>query len=541
MRRFFLKLETTVTGGAILIATASLISRVLGLLRDRLLFSSFGAGDTLDSYYVAFRLPDLIFNILVLGALSSSFIPLFVEYRERAAANGGDNTSAWELTNGVLSIILFVLAGFGLLGFLFAPYLVPLFAPGFDGQKLHDAIGLTRVMLLSILLFGVSNIVGSVLNAFKRFFAFSVAPIFYNLGLIVGIVVFQPIFGLIGLAWGVVLGATLHLLVQVPSVMRLGYRFQWRLLWKNSGVRKVFRLMLPRTIGLSAVQIDQLVSTMIASTLVAGSVAIFNAAQNLQSFPINIFGVSLAISSFPVFSEAFARKQTPVFVAEFSKVFRRILFYVVPVSVLMLLLRAHIVRLVLGAGSFDWNATILTAQSLGFFSLSLFAQSLIPMLARSFYALHDTVTPARVSVVTVVLNILGSLFLSRHYGVMGLALSFAIVSSIHMVLLLTLLRWRVGDLDDNTILASTIRIIIGSGIMAAAVWATLQLFAHGVNQSTFMGIFIQGAGAACVGVIVYIVVAMLFRFNEVALIASWLRRARHVLLNGKKKNSQPVD
>lgn len=537
MRQLFTKLETTVTGGAILIATASLFSRVLGLLRDRLLFSTFGAGDTLDSYYVAFRLPDLIFNILVLGALSSSFIPLFVAYRQRATEKGDGDDNAWQLTNGVLSIILFVLVGFGLLGFSLAPSLVPLFAPGYGGQKLHDAILLTRIMLLSIIFFGASNIVGSVLNAFKRFFAFSIAPIFYNLGLIVGIVVFYPLFGLAGLAWGVVLGAFLHLLVQLPSVMRLGYRFRWQLLWRNAGVRKVFRLMLPRTIGLSAVQIDQLVSTMIASTLVAGSVAIFNAAQNLQSFPINIFGVSLAISSFPVFSEAFARKQTHVFVSEFSKVFRRILFYVVPVSVLMLLLRAHIVRLVLGAGNFDWNATIQTAQSLGFFSLSLFAQSLIPMLARSFYALQDTSTPARVSVVTVVLNILGSLFFSRHYGVMGLALSFAIVSSIQMLVLLTLLRWRVGDLDDNTILLSTIKIIVGSGIMAVAVWGTLQVFALGVNQSTFIGIFIQGVGAACVGVFLYIITALLFRFDEVHLIAVWLKRARTVLLNGKKKTA----
>ncbi|MFH1171222.1 MAG: murein biosynthesis integral membrane protein MurJ [bacterium] len=536
MQGLFRKLETTVVGGAVVIATASLASRFLGLLRDRLLFSTFGAGDTLDSYYVAFRLPDLIFNILILGALSSSFIPVFVEYRQRAEGEEG-RQEAWRLANGVLSIILLVLSVLAILGFLLAPLLVPIFAPGFSGAKLHDTIALTRIMLLAILFFGASNIVGSMLNAMRRFVAFAIAPILYNAGIIVGILVFYPALGLPGLAWGVVFGAFLHLLTQLPSILRQGYRFRWMLLWRNAGVRKIFRLMLPRTIGLSAVQLDQLVSTMIASTLAIGSVAIFSAAQNLQSFPINIIGVSLAISSFPVFSEAFARKRTDEFVKEFSKVFRRILFTIIPLSVLILLLRAHIVRIVLGAGKFNWSDTILTAQSLGFFSLSLFAQSLTPMLARSFYAFHDTSTPARISVFSVVIDIIGCLWLSRLYGVMGLALSFAIASALQMVLLLVFLRLRIGDLDDSRILNSTIKIVVGSGVMAAAVWLSLQFFALGIDQRTFFGVLFQGIGAAVIGGVVYLLVALALHFQEVELVAGWLRRVRTVLLNGRRKES----
>ncbi|MBI3956737.1 MAG: murein biosynthesis integral membrane protein MurJ [Candidatus Kerfeldbacteria bacterium] len=534
MQRIFQKLETTITGGAILIATASLISRLLGLVRDRLLFSTFGAGDVLDSYYVAFRLPDLLFNILVLGALSSAFIPMFLEYRERHSQKNGTQ-DPWELANGVLTILLFILFVLGLFGFIFAPQLVPLFAPGFEGQKLHDAILLTRIMLLSILFFAASNVVSSMLNALKRFFAFAIAPIFYNLGILVGIVVFYPLMGLAGLGWGVALGAVLHLLVQLPSVFRQGYRFRWALLWRHPGVRRVFRLMLPRTIGLSAVQIDQTVSTMIASTLAVGSVSVLNAAQNLQSFPINIFGVSLAVSSFPVLSQAVVQRRSDIFVHHFSVVFRRILFYVVPAAVLLLLLRAHFVRLILGAGEFDWNDTILTAQCLGFFSLSLFAQSLIPMLARSFYALQDTATPARISIGAVILNVLGSLWFSREFGVIGLALSFTIVSAVQMLALLVLLRLRIGDLDDNTILLSTIKIIVGSAFMALAVWATLHVFALGVNQETFVGILIQAAGAGSVGVAVYLGFALAFRFSEVQLIAGWLKRALALFRNGKAK------
>jgi putative peptidoglycan lipid II flippase len=535
MQRLFQKLETTVTGGAILIASASLVSRLLGLLRDRLLFSTFGAGDTLDSYYVAFRLPDLIFNILVLGALSSSFIPVFIAHRQKNAATSGEET-AWSLAHGVMTITVVTLCVLSGIGMIFTPQLVPLFAPGFTGEKLAHAISLTRIMLFSVALFGISNIMSSILNAMKRFFAFSLAPILYNVGILFGILVLYPLVGLSGLAWGVVLGAFLHACVQVPSVRKLGFRFRWSNGLAHSGVRKVFRLMLPRTIGLSAVQLDQVVSTMIASTLAAGSVAVFSAAQNLQSLPINIFGVSLAISSFPVLSEAFASKQHDRFVAEFSTVFRRILFFIVPVTVLILLLRAHIVRVVLGAGNFDWEDTILTAQSLGFFSLALFAQSLIPMLARSFYALHDTATPAWICMLTVIVNIVGSLWLSSVLGVVGLALSFSITSALQMLLLLIFLRFRLGDLDDNTILLSTIKIVVGSAMMAASVWGALQLLARGVNQTTFIGIFLQGACAAVVGIIVYGCVALAFRFREVELIRQWLSRARSQLLNGRKNS-----
>lgn len=521
-KEFFQRLGTTVTGGAILIATASLFSRILGLFRDRLLFSTFGAGETLDSYYVAFRLPDLIFNILILGALSSAFIPVFLQIRE------GNSQAAWKLANTILSILLAVLTVLGILAFLAAPQIVPLFAPGFSGEKLVQTVQLSRVMLLAILFFAASNVLSSILNSLRRFFAFAIAPIFYNVGIIIGILVFVPSLGMIGLGWGVVLGAAMHFLVQVPAVLQSGFRFAWRLRLDDAKARQVFRLMAPRTIGLGAVQLEQLVSTMIASTLAVGSVAVFHAAHNLQSFPINIFGVSLALSSFPIFSEAFSRGDLPRFVIEFSKVFRRILFFIVPLSVIILLLRAHIVRVILGAGNFDWNDTVLTAQALGFFSLSLFAQSLIPMLARSFYALQDTATPAKISLVAVSLTIVGGLLLSRSLGVEGIALAFSGASIIQMLALLIRLRNRLGDLDDDRILNSIIKIIVASGIMATAVWGSLQLLALGVNSRTFVGILLQGAGAASIGILVYLASALFFRFDEVRLIREWASKAQRL-------------
>lgn len=538
MSSFLRKLETTVTGGAILIAAASLCSRLLGLVRDRLLSSRIGPGDVLDSYYVAFRLPDFIFNILILGAVSSAFIPVFIELWHKHDGSNKDQKGAWNLVNNLLSIFVVSLSVLALLGIVFARQIVPIFAPGFHGEKLVMSVTLTRIMLLSIVFFGISNVLSSILNSLKRFFAFAFAPMFYNIGIILGIIFFYPRLGFAGLAWGVVLGAFLHLLLQLPSVRRLGFRFHWRMRPRQPAVRKVFRLMVPRTIGLGAVQIDQTVSTMIASTLAVGSVSIFSLANNLASVPISLFGISLAIASFPVFSEMLAAQQIGKFALEFSKVFRRILFFTIPVTVLFLLLRAHIVRLILGSGKFGWDDTILTAQSLGFLSLSLFAQSLIPMLARSFYALQDTKTPVKISILAVAMNIAGGLLLGPILGVQGLALSFSIASTVQMFVLLIVLRLRLGDLDDERILFSTMKIILASSAMAFVVWAFLHFLALGINSHKAVGILIQGSGAALAGTLVYIAITMVFRFDEVSLIRQWLERARNQLLGSRKENER---
>ncbi len=502
---------------------------MLGLVRDRMLSSRIRPGDVLDSYYVAFRLPDFLFNILILGALSSAFIPVFIELWHKAREEGEEPRRAWHLVNNLMTVFFVTLTVLAGLGILVAPFIVPIFAPGFHGVKLHDSVVLTRIMLLSILFFGASNIISSVLNSLKRFFAFAFAPVFYNVGIIIGIVFFYPVIGYSGLGWGVVIGAFLHLCVQLPSVRGLGYRFRWDFSVKQQAVRRVFRMMIPRTLGLGAVQLDQTVSTMIASTLTAGSVSIFALATNLASVPISLFGISLAIASFPVFSEYLAAKEHDRFVFEFSKVFRRVLYFTVPLSVLFLLLRAHIVRVVLGAGLFDWNDTYLTAQALGFLSLSLFAQGLIPMLARSFYAMQDTATPVKISLIAVVMNIVGGLTLGPRMGVEGLALSFSIASTAQMLLLLIMLRVRLGSLDDERILSSTLKIILASAAMAAVVWLMLRFFALGINNRTFVGILVQGTGAGFVGILIYVATTMLFRFDEVNLIRQWISRARRQL------------
>jgi len=541
LKKIWHKLETTVAGGAIIIAAASVIAKIVGLIRDRLLFSTFGAGDITDVYWAAFKIPDLIFNILVLGALSAAFIPVFIEYWQKEKDKPFFENEAWKIANSMINIITLVLLGLGVLAFIFAtPLVSKIVAPGFSPEKQAQTVSLTRIMLIAIIFFGISNVIGGILNSFRRFVAYSIAPIMYNLGIILGIVVFYKIWGIQGLAWGVVIGALFHLLIQVPSLFKTGYRYQWIWHWQNLGVKKIGKLILPRTLGLAISQINFLIITVIASTLASGSVSIFNAAFNLQSFPISVFGVSLAIAAFPVMSEAFAEKDTNKFVVQFSVTIRRVLFLIIPTSVLILLLRAQIVRVILGAGQFSWEATYLTAQALGLFSLSLFAQSLIHTLARSFYAHQNTKTPVKISLVALIINIIGSIVLTRyfHLGVMGLALSFTISSLVNMILLVIILRLKFGDLDDRKIIVSTFKIVILSALTGLVVWTMLRLVAMGVNMHTFVGVFLQGIVSGLTGIIFYLVVAVLFKFDEVKIISNWIRRTKSQIVNNNSNNKE---
>lgn len=532
------KITTTVTGGAIIIATASIVSRLLGLIRDRMLASGFGAGDTLDTYYAAFKIPDLVFNILVLGALSSAFIPVFIQYLEKSRTSADANKELWHFSNSLLNLLLIGLVAIGVICFIFVHQLMPIIAPGFSPEKQATTAHLTRIMLISIMFFGVSNITSGVLNSFRRYFSFAFAPVLYNVGIILGIIFLVPKYGVYGLAYGVVVGSILHFCIQLPSLLKTGYRYQPVLDFKHEGVRKVGKLMIPRTIGLAVAQIDQLISVIIGSTLAVGSVAIFNLSNNLQSFPINVFGVSLAVASFPIFSEAFAQNNTERFIVQFSVSFRRILFLIIPTSVMILMLRAQIVRVILGSGAFNWEDTRLTAQTLGYFSLSLFAQSLIPLLARSFYALHDTKTPVKIAILSVVTNTAGALIFSRFMGVMGLGLAFSISSLVNMFLLYITLRKRLGYLDDKTILRSTVKLIIISTIMGLVMWGAKYFLALGINMHTFVGIFIQGVGAGVIGIVVFLILALLAKCDEIKIITDWFIKMKRQILNGKNNSSE---
>ena len=523
-RRIFKQKVNSIAVAATLVALFSLVSRILGIFRDRILAGQFGASEQLDIYYAAFRVPDLLFNLVVLGALSAGFIPVFGSLLKnfRDPKNTDENKEAWSLAANVLNVLSVLLTCLSFLGIIFAPILVNLITPGFSDEAKASTASLTRIMFLSPLFLGVSGVLGGILQSFRRFFIYSLAPVFYNVGIIAGAIWFSSWWGLNGLAYGVILGAFLHMLIQIPAVYALGYRHSFRIRWKDRDTLQIGRMMIPRTLSLAITQIDLLVTTVIASGLNAGSLAVFNLANNLQSFPVGIFGISFAVAAFPALAQnAFNLEKLE---ESFSSTMRQILFFVIPATVFLITLRAQIIRVILGSGAFNWQDTILTMNALAFFSISLFAQAAAPLLVRVFYARHDSRTPFFLGIFTVVTDIILCLALSRTMGVAGLALAYSISSILNFLLLWVWLHFKVGDLGVAHIISSALKFsfsAIGAGfviqLMKVAVWPF-------IDMTTFLGVFIQLVLCTISGILTYILLCYLFGSEELIILMSSVRK-----------------
>ncbi len=406
-----------------------------------------------------------------------------------------------------------------------APLLAPLIAPGFSGEKMALTVKLTRIMLLSPLLLGLSTVAGAVLQSLKNFFIYSLSPMLYNIGIIIGAVFFVPLFGAVGLAWGVILGAFLHLLIQLPSLIHAGYGYFWLFNFKDKNLLTVIKLIIPRTLGLAAGQLNAIVMTIFASTLAVGSVAVYNYAFNLQSLPLGLVGVSFAVAAFPTLSELAAKNDKEKIIATFSSTARQILFFTVPLMVLFLMLRAQIVRVVLGSGAFDWDATVRTADALAFFSLSLFAQSLIPLLARAFYALEDTITPFICGLAAVIINIVTAWQITKGtLGVEGLALAFSLGNLVNFILLWAMLRLRLKNLDEQNILPSVYKMSVAAIFMGLSIQWLKQIGDMFLDTHTFLGIFGQGLLAGLGGLTVYVLIGLLLKNKEMRVFANVIKK-----------------
>jgi putative peptidoglycan lipid II flippase len=402
--RFFNFQTKNITAAAGILAFSALFSRILGLLRDRLLAGRFGASSELDVYFAAFRIPDFIYNILIAGGVIVALVPLFSEYFIK------DSKEAWKFVSNILNVFLVLLAGISDIIFIFAPFFVKIITPGFDGQKLDLTIFLTRILLLSPIFLGLSSIFSGILQYFNRFLAYGLAPILYNAGIIVGIVFFAPSLGILGVVLGVILGAFLHFVFQIPSAVKAGFSYKFILDFKDSRIKRIFSLMIPRTFGVAAPQINLMVVTALSSLMPAGTLAIFSLSINLSQFPMGLFGIPFAVAAFPVLSRAFASSEKEEFLKHFYATFRKILFITLPLSVVIFLARNQIVEIIYKSGSFGQTPIELTAACLGLFALGIWSSCLIPLVLRGFFALQDTKTPTIISVLALVLNVALSLF-----------------------------------------------------------------------------------------------------------------------------------
>jgi len=504
LKKFLNNKSKTIVSAAVILGAASLVSRLLGLVRDRILAGTFGAGDELDIYYAAFRIPDLVYSLLVLGAISAGFIPVFVGYLKK------DKEKSWYLANSVLNLIGLSLVAACSVLIIFTPWLMKLVAPGFSSEKLSLVVQLTRIMFLSPFFLGLSAVFGGILQSFRRFLIYALAPIIYNLGIIFGALFLVKYFGLLGLAYGVVIGAFGHMVIQIPTAWLCGFKWRPVFDYKFEGARRIFKIMPARVLSLALSQITFWVMTIFASFLAVGSIAVYNLSHNIWSFPLGIFGVSFVLAVFPKLSETAQKKDTVNFVKTFSMTARQILFFTLPATGLFIVLRTQIVQVVLGSGRFDPFDILLTSETLAYFSLSLFAEALILLFLRGFFAWEDTITPFLIGLLAVIVRISGAWLFSLYFGVSGLALGFSLGSILYLILLFIALRKKLGLLDGKNISVSGLKMIFASFFAVLAAYFSLQFLSG-------FAVLIQTGLAGIIGILIYFFFAWLFRLSELNL------------------------
>lgn len=521
----FTRTQTNILSAASVIMATVAISRVLGLLRDRLLAARF-TPDELGVYYAAFRLPNMIFELLVMGALASAFIPVFTAHLTTKSTK-----DAFAMASSVINIGVLVFGILSLPMVIFAKELSHLLAPGFNANQITLMASFTQIMLLAqVFPLILGNFFTGILQSFRNFLLPSLAPIVYNLGIIVAIILLTPFVGLYAPVIGVVLGAIFFALIQIPTVIALGYKHDFKFGFGNQGAREVGKLMLPRTLGLAVSQIDTTVDLILSTLLGAGAVTVFNFALHLQQVPVGLFGASIAQATLPSLSHYFAQENLEEFKKIFISSFHQILFLVVPLSVVLVVLRIPMVRLVFGASVlFDWESTVATGKTLAFFSLSLFAQALVHLLARTFYAMHDSKTPVIVGAFSIIINTVLSLMfiLIYHYQVWALGISSSIASIVNMILLLIFLDRKVGSINRWQLLFPAFKIFLSGMVAGIALYIPIKLLDQLVFDTTKTINLIMLTGvSAVIGLSVYMFFAWFLEVPQVAVLSKIFRRLK---------------
>lgn len=515
-----------VATAGLVVSAAFMVSRILGFVRTAVLLGVFGAGRELDAFYAAFRLPDLIFQLVAAGALSSALIPIV------AGLLATDQTArAWRVVSTVTNLVLVTLAGLAFVVLVAAPWLVPLFTAGFDPTQTARTVELTRIMLLGPIFLALGSVATSLLNAQGRFGAAALAPIVYNVAIIAAVVAFAPALGVTAAAVGVVVGSLGHLLVQLPVVARLGYRHVRGIELEDAEARTALRLMAPRAIGLGATQITFVVVTAVASTLGAGAITVFNTAFALLQIPVGVIGVPLGVVVFPSLSREAAVGRTEEFVGLLSRALRLLLFVMLPIAGVGAVLAGDLVDLLFGGGIVDRAALDLTARTLVVFLVGLPAHAMIAVLARAFYARQDTVTPVLAAIGAVALNSTLSVVLAGPLGLPGVAAAIAAGAWLELATLLLVFRRRVPELAVSPVALIAVRSLVAT-VAATGVAFALRggLALIGADEPGRVEIVLRMTVAGGAALLVYLLLAAALRIPElpsiVGVMVDLLRRPR---------------
>lgn len=521
----------SVNQAALLLGFFALMSQILALFRDRSIAYFIGPSSTLDAYYAAFRIPDLIFISIASLASITVLIPFLVAKMK----DGKVTPEAQKFLNDVFTVFFSTMVLISVIMFFLIPYLIPFIAPGFTADMQSKLIVLSRIMLLSPILMGLSNLFGTVTQLFRKFFIYSLSPIFYNVGIIIGVIFIYPVLGIYGLAIGVAIGAFMHFGIQVLASSSSGFvpKFSFKINFND--IKRVAMTSLPRTLGLSFNNISLIAIISLASSLKSGSISIFNLSLNLQSVPLNIIGISYAVAAFPTLTKSIALGKMDEFRDHLKSAARAIVFWSIPVIFLFIVVRAQIVRVILGSGSFSWENTRLVAACLAIFSVSILAQGMITLLSRAYYAKGDTKRPLIVNFISsIIIIILSYIFIHvfeswvffRYFiesilkveGIPGTEVLMLPLAYSTGTILNALLHWyfvRKDFMKGVSFITTTFFQSLGASFFLGLVaYISLNILSPIFGTTTLIGVFLQGFISGMLGIFSAILVLHLLKNEE---------------------------
>lgn len=544
--RWLERQQTTILSAALIITLANILSSIAGLVRERLLISYFfdtpDSRQALEAFQIAFQLPDTLFQLMVLGAVTASFIPIFSQLKKK------DDAAAFAMTNSVMTWILLVFTLVGSVIFVFAEQLNSWRTGAqFTPEQLVIASQLTRMFLVAQLFFAVSNFLSGMLQAQQRFIIPAIAPIVYNLGIIAGVVLFYSRFGIYAAGLGVLLGAILHMLMQVPLAWQLGFRFHFSLNWRVPGVKKLFSLMPPRVASYAVSEVQTLSLAFFATSMGNLSFLMIRLAMRLMVIPIRLFGVPIGQASLAFLAAETDQESVPKFRSLLIQSLNQVTFVALPASILLLILRIPIVRLVFGTSNLPWETTLATGKVLAILALSITAQALVQTLVRAFHALNDTKTPFYITAATVLAYFVGSAFFVffTPYGFLGIATMVSVSALLEFALCLWFIHRKTGQIMTKQLLVPQVKMVGAAFLMAIFLYLPFRILDEVVFEtSRTVELIALTITTATIGMLAYLYFASLFNVHELQLLSkafSSLSRWRGTLSKSPEIIVEPSD
>lgn len=514
------KQQSSILSAAAVITIANVLSSLSGLLRERFLisrfFSSAVSQQAYEAFQVAFQVPDMMFQLIILGAVSAAFIPVFTQLKQ-----GQNEETAFQMSSNTMTILLLVFLVISLVVALLARSITVLrTGHEFTSAQINITTRLTQIMILAQFFFAISNFLTGMLQSYQRFIVPAIAPVLYNLGILIGVLLFSSQAGIYSAGIGVIIGAFIHMAVQLPLVIKLGFRFRPSLNLSFPGVKKIFKLMPARILTIGVVELQNLALGFFATSLGNLSFVVIRLALRLMTIPIRLFGVPISQASLPFLASESGKKNLVRFTSLVTKSLHQIAFFAYPASVLLLILRVPFVRLVFGTHNFPWRTTIMTGKVVAIISISIGAQAMVQLLIRAFHALQDTKTPFVITLITTVLYLTSSWWLVFHssLGILGIALSTTLAALVELGLCIILLNIKLPQFAQVKLWVPQLKMLAASFFMAVFLYLPFKILDELVFNTTktveLIGLTVT---TTTIGMLVYVYFSALFEVKELKL------------------------